>query len=63
MRLYSMRIVYLLYLNYILITIQKVPNKSLNLFTLVEYCSRLLNNEDASMVEMYWTQKKLKKIC
>jgi len=58
MRLYSMRILYLFYLNYILITIQKIPNKSLKFFTLVEYCSKL-NNRDTSMVQMYWTQTKI----
>ena len=29
--------------------------------TLIEYCSKLLNNRDASMVQMYWTQKRTQK--
>jgi hypothetical protein len=32
------------------------PDKSLNFLTLIEYCSKLLNNKDASMVQMYWIQ-------
>ena len=32
------------------------PHRSLNLLTPVEYCSKLLNNKDPSMVQMYWTQ-------
>jgi len=24
--------------------------------TPIEYCSKLLNNKDSSMVQMYWTQ-------
>ena len=31
------------------------PHRSLNLLTPIEYCSKL-NNRDASMVQMYWTQ-------
>jgi transposase InsO family protein len=34
------------------------PHRSLNLLTSVEYCSKLLNNKDASMLQMYWTQTK-----
>ena len=30
-------------------------HRSLNLLTPIEYCSKL-NNRDASMVQMYWTQ-------
>jgi len=33
------------------------PYRSLNLLTLIEYCSKL-NNRDALMVQMYWTQTK-----
>jgi transposase InsO family protein len=32
------------------------PHRSLNLLTPIEYCSKLLNNKDPSMVQMYWTQ-------
>src|SRR5680860_149941 len=32
------------------------PHRSLNLLTPIEYCSKLLNNKDTSMVQMYWTQ-------
>ena len=32
------------------------PHRSLNLLTPIEYCSKLLNNKDSSMVQMYWTQ-------
>jgi transposase InsO family protein len=31
------------------------PHRSLNLLTPIEYCSKL-NNRDAEMVQMYWTQ-------
>ncbi len=31
------------------------PYRSLSLLTPIEYCSKL-NNRDASMVQMYWTQ-------
>ena len=41
------------------------PHRSLNLLTPIEYCSKLLNNKDPSMLQMYWTQtvidKSLKK--
>ena len=30
-------------------------SRSLNLLTPIEYCSKL-NNRDAEMVQMYWTQ-------
>ena len=33
------------------------PHRSLNLLIPIEYCSKLLNNKDTSMVQMYWTQK------
>ncbi|GAI66336.1 unnamed protein product, partial [marine sediment metagenome] len=29
------------------------PHRSLNLLTPIEYCSKLLNNKDPSMVHMY----------
>jgi transposase InsO family protein len=32
------------------------PHRSLNLLIPVEYCSKLLNNKDPSMLQMYWTQ-------
>jgi transposase InsO family protein len=32
------------------------PHRSLNLLTPIEYCSKLLNSKDPSMVQMYWTQ-------
>jgi transposase InsO family protein len=32
------------------------PHRSLNLLTPIEYCSKLLNNKDPSMLQMYWTQ-------
>ena len=32
------------------------PHRSLNLLTSIEYCSKLLNNKDLSMVQIYWTQ-------
>ena len=32
------------------------PHRSLNLLTPVEYCSKLLNNKDPAMLQMYWTQ-------
>jgi transposase InsO family protein len=32
------------------------PHRSLNLLTPIEYGSKLLNNKDPSMVQMYWTQ-------
>jgi transposase InsO family protein len=32
------------------------PHRSLNLLTPIEYCSKLLNKEDSSMLQMYWTQ-------
>jgi hypothetical protein len=35
------------------------PHRSLNLLTPIEYCSKLLNNKDPSMVQMYWTQTKI----
>ena len=31
------------------------PHRSLKLLTPIEYCSKL-NNRDAEMVQMYWTQ-------
>jgi transposase InsO family protein len=31
------------------------PHRSLNLLTPIEYCCKL-NNRDASIVQMYWTQ-------
>ena len=34
--------------------------RSLNLLTCIEYC-RKLNNKDAEMVQMYWTQTGLKR--
>jgi hypothetical protein len=33
------------------------PLRNLNLLTLLEYCSKLLNNEDTSMLQMYRNQK------
>jgi len=32
------------------------PHRSLNLFTPIEYCSKLINNKDPAMLQMYWTQ-------
>jgi transposase InsO family protein len=32
------------------------PHRSLDLLTPIEYCSKLLNKEDSSMLQMYWTQ-------
>ena len=32
------------------------PHRSLNLLTPIEYCSKLLNNKDPAMLQMYWTQ-------
>jgi hypothetical protein len=32
------------------------PHRSLNLLTPIEYCSKLINNKDPAMLQMYWTQ-------
>jgi hypothetical protein len=32
-------------------------NNSEDLLASIEYCSKLLNNKDSSMVQMYWTQR------
>ena len=32
------------------------PHRSLNLLTPIEYCSKLMNNKDPAMLQMYWTQ-------
>jgi len=34
------------------------PHRSLNLLTPIEYCSKLLNNKDTEMLQMYWTKTK-----
>ena len=33
------------------------PHRNLNILTPLEYCSKLLNNEGTSMLQMYWTQR------
>ena len=32
------------------------PHRSLNLLTPIEYCSKLINNKDPAVLQMYWTQ-------